>query len=414
MPQPIAGGVNAVLRTGPRTLTTFKVTPAIRTPLAAATMLIMAALAPICQVRADPFAIDEFKAGALDHDTPGLWSGFSREKQGIDANVEVLFQPWAHTFGGDLKGAVGGTINFNGDTSRAYADLRWERQAPSGLFFMMGIGAAIHDGETGFNDGTHKALGGRVLFHPSAELGYRYDGVNSVSLFADHMSDGWITRNNEGMDSVGVRFGHKFGGGTAAQPAPSSAPSGNFAGAYIGGLIGYQGGTQDFTTDALAKKSANGLNGGGMVGYNWQSGAGVFGIEADATVSDATTTAACIGGTASCSSNSPTLLTLRPRFGWVVDNSMLFMTGGLAVAFQDQSITARPSGQLLASSSNMVSYGVAVGGGIETKLFSQFGVRAEVLHYGFPRQDITVPALGAATEELRGTVGRAGFAWYFN
>jgi hypothetical protein len=58
--------------------------------------------------------ISELKFGALDHDTPGLWSGFGVERQSVDPNAEVLFLPWAYTFGGYLRPAIGTTINFNG------------------------------------------------------------------------------------------------------------------------------------------------------------------------------------------------------------------------------------------------------------------------------------------------------------
>jgi len=95
---------------------------------------------------APPLGISEIKLGALYHDVPGLWSGFSVERPAADANLEVLLLPWAQTFGGYLRPALGATINFNGDTSKAYADLRWEIEAPSGVFFALGMGAAVDNG----------------------------------------------------------------------------------------------------------------------------------------------------------------------------------------------------------------------------------------------------------------------------
>ena len=155
--------------------------------------------------------ISELKFGALYHDPPYLWSNFSVERQTADANFEVLFVPWARTFGGYLRPAIGTSVNFVGGTSKAYADLRWEIEAPSGVFFALGMGAAIHDGELGIVDADHKALGSRVLFHPSAEFGYRFDGVNSISIFADHVSNGFTQRYNEGLDTIGIRYGRRLG-----------------------------------------------------------------------------------------------------------------------------------------------------------------------------------------------------------
>src|SRR5262245_4431875 len=111
------------------------------------------AIACSLPARAEPpqgpcLGVSETKLGALYHDAPGLWSGFSVERPAADANIEVLFSPWSQAFGGYLRPALGATVNFNGDTSKAYADLRWEIEAPSGLFFGLGMGAAIHNGNT--------------------------------------------------------------------------------------------------------------------------------------------------------------------------------------------------------------------------------------------------------------------------
>jgi lipid A 3-O-deacylase len=189
--------------------------------------------------------ISELKVGALYHDIPGLWSGFGVERPAVDANFEVLFAPWARTFGGYLRPAIGATVNFNGDTSKAYADLRWEAETASGVFFAIGMGAAIHNGDLSPADDFHKALGSRVLFHPSAEIGYRFDGVNSISIFADHVSNGFTQRYNEGMDTVGIRYGRKLGPVLTEVPSVN-VPVGDFSGLYVGAFAGYQYETADW------------------------------------------------------------------------------------------------------------------------------------------------------------------------
>jgi lipid A 3-O-deacylase len=224
---------------------------------------------------------DEVKLGALYHDIPGLWSGFSLERPAVDVNVELLFRPWARTFGGTLRPAVGATVNLNGETSKAYADLRWEIEAPSGVFFGLGLGAAVHNGETEAVDSGRKALGARVLFHPTAELGYRFDGANSVSLFADHMSNGYTRRHNQAMDTVGLRLGHKFGSSDQTLTATdhTTANVANFAGFYVGAAGGYQSDAANWSA-GLGNRQA-GPAAAGFFGYLWQSGQGVFGFEAD-------------------------------------------------------------------------------------------------------------------------------------
>src|SRR6476620_667305 len=44
------------------------------------------------------WAVSEIRAGSLEHDTTGLWSGFTLERAAADANLEILFTPWARTF----------------------------------------------------------------------------------------------------------------------------------------------------------------------------------------------------------------------------------------------------------------------------------------------------------------------------
>ncbi|WP_088346973.1 MULTISPECIES: acyloxyacyl hydrolase [Rhodomicrobium] len=152
----------------------------------------------------------EIKIGILDHDTPDLWSGFRREQESVDINVEAILSPSAAFFGGTLRPAVGATINTEGDTSHAYIDARWQYETASGIFFGLGVGAAIHDGNLDASDPDKKALGSRLLFHIPAELGFRVDEQNSVSLYFEHTSNAYTQDENEGMDRLGVRYGYRF------------------------------------------------------------------------------------------------------------------------------------------------------------------------------------------------------------
>jgi lipid A 3-O-deacylase len=154
--------------------------------------------------------ISEVKVGALWHDPGDLWSGFRRESESVDINLEVLLSPRLPLRLGYLSPAVGASINTDGGTSKAYVDARWQVEAPSGIFFGLGLGAAIHDGEIDPVDPTKKALGSRVLFHIPAEIGWRWDGRNSISVYFEHISNGYTRDSNEGLDSLGARYGYRF------------------------------------------------------------------------------------------------------------------------------------------------------------------------------------------------------------
>ena len=154
--------------------------------------------------------IREVKIGGLYHDPGFLWSRFSLEPHWGDVNVEVQFGPHVDVLWGSLRPVIGGTVNTRGFTSKAYVDARWEIESPTGIFFAIGAGAAVHDGKIEPTDYDRKALGSRVLFHFPAEIGWRWDGHNSVSVYFEHISNGYTQDVNEGLDAIGVRYGYKF------------------------------------------------------------------------------------------------------------------------------------------------------------------------------------------------------------
>jgi lipid A 3-O-deacylase len=167
----------------------------------------VAASVPAC---AGEGLVSEIKLGALYHDMPGLWSNFQLEQTSVDPNLEILFRPMAQWQGGMIRPAVGTEINLRGDTSKAYADLRLQFDVTRSFYVALGFGAAIHDGTLAPTDPNRKALGARVLFHPSAEIGLNLDTHNNVSVYFDHMSNGDTATYNEGMDELGVRYGYRF------------------------------------------------------------------------------------------------------------------------------------------------------------------------------------------------------------
>jgi hypothetical protein len=158
---------------------------------------------------AGPF-IDEFKIGVLAHDVPDLWSGFQAEPSSADINIEALLSPSVAFLGGTIRPAIGGSISTVGATSDAYIDARWQYETPTGIFFGLGLGAAVHNGQLQLDDWDRKALGSRVLFHIPAEVGYRFDDHNSLSAYFEHMSNAYTVSPNEGMDRLGIRYGYRF------------------------------------------------------------------------------------------------------------------------------------------------------------------------------------------------------------
>jgi lipid A 3-O-deacylase len=156
-----------------------------------------------------PGFVQELRLGALVHDMPNLWSGFRLER-GADVNFEAILSPALPLLGGTLRPAIGASISTSGQTSKGYVDARWMLETRSGFFLGLGLGVAVHNGLIDPTDVDRKALGSRVLFHVPLEAGYRFDPHNSLSVYFDHMSNGYTRASNEGMDSLGLRYGYKF------------------------------------------------------------------------------------------------------------------------------------------------------------------------------------------------------------
>ena len=174
-----------------------------------ATAVAAALLGSAPAVRAGEY-LHALKFGVLAHDVPDLWSGFAVEDRWVDLNFEAQFKPSLMVFGGTLRPVLGASINTNGDTSHAYLDARWEIDCASNIFFGIGVGAAIHDGETGPPAQDAKWLGSRVLFHIPAEIGIHLDANNDLSVYFEHTSNASTMTYNEGLDRIGVRYGYRF------------------------------------------------------------------------------------------------------------------------------------------------------------------------------------------------------------
>ena len=153
--------------------------------------------------------VHEMKVGVLNHDQDNLWSNTRRES-GVDGNIELIFNVATPLWEGDIRPALGATVNFAGDTSKIYAAARWETTVGENGVFALGIGGAVHNGETSLVRTDRKALGSQVLFYFPVEAGYRLDDHNTISLFFDHVSNAWLASPNEGMDTLGIRYGYRF------------------------------------------------------------------------------------------------------------------------------------------------------------------------------------------------------------
>lgn len=152
----------------------------------------------------------EIRIGLLYHDL-GVWSGTSREDDGIDYNAELIFSPSLEVLGGSVRPIAGFSLNDSGGTSKVYAGGVYEYIWSNKLFVDLGLGLVLHNGETDSDEETgHNLLGSPVLFRISIEPGYSFNERHRISLMFDHVSNGYLADPNEGLDTLGIRYGYRF------------------------------------------------------------------------------------------------------------------------------------------------------------------------------------------------------------
>lgn len=170
----------------------------------------MAALVAVALLAAPAAAqegiVHELRGGVLAHDV-GLWAARGVE-DGVTFNGELVFSPSVDLLGGKIRPAIGASVATEGGTSYVYADAKWEWAGPV-WFFGLGLGGAVHNGSH-YGSPDEKALGSRLLFHVPAEIGWQFTDRNRVSLYFEHVSNGFTSDRNEGLDNIGVRLSHRF------------------------------------------------------------------------------------------------------------------------------------------------------------------------------------------------------------
>jgi outer membrane immunogenic protein len=159
----------------------------------------------------------------------------------------------------------------------------------------------------------------------------------------------------------------------AARPytkAPAAAIAiNNWTGFYIGAMGGY---AQE-NSDGIGTLS--GGFAGGTVGYNWQTGNLVLGVEADGAWADVGATLG-VPGLASVDYTIRSMGTVRGRIGYAFDQVLLYGTGGYA--WSDNRLTATLLG--LSASDSKFHSGWTVGAGVEVMFAPKWSVKAEYLY----------------------------------
>ena len=192
-----------------------------------------------------------------------------------------------------------------------------------------------------------------------------------------------------------------------AKAYPVAAPvAPSWAGFYVGLHAGGASVRHDFGSDEYRSAS---FVGGGQIGYNWQSGSFVFGLEADGSwVSKQKQFTDNFGF--DHGSHFPWLATARGRFGAAFGNWHFYATAGAAFTKVRLDATTCCPTPFSTSKSRV---GFAVGGGIEHMLTRNWIVGAEILYVDFGTTQHRNPQGGSKSSTNSAVIGRAKLNYKF-
>jgi outer membrane immunogenic protein len=173
-------------------------------------------------------------------------------------------------------------------------------------------------------------------------------------------------------------------------PMPYAPPVFTWTGFYVGASAGYARTTTKSTDydyaifgyGATQHLSADGGIFGVDVGYNWQMGALVLGLEADiAGIASNSGSADTYGvGYGQLKSKMTSLGTVRGRLGYAVDRALFYVTGGYAAGQVKSAANYYVNDPYYQFSSSKWQSGWTFGAGIEYAIAPNWTVRAEALY----------------------------------
>lgn len=142
---------------------------------------------------------------------------------------------------------------------------------------------------------------------------------------------------------------------------------------------------------------------GGLAGYNMQFDNFVVGVEGDISFGEIEAT----NSLDQVDFEIPHVATFRLRAGYAHDRTLLYATGGLAIARGDMTLPA------FSESEKMTHYGYVIGGGIEHALMDTLSIRMEYLYGNFEKKtyDFAAGNVRMGLDDLH--IVRAGVVWNF-
>jgi opacity protein-like surface antigen len=218
------------------------------------------------------------------------------------------------------------------------------------------------------------------------------------------------------------------------RPMPAKAPTYqvstaraayNWTGLYIGAYLGADWGFTSWNfvgTGGTADPRFAGFLGGGEIGYNYQIGKWVFGVEGDAGWTNARGNRPCPSGFFfNCEVNMNLLSTATARIGYAYwDRLLLYTMAGAAIASNRAQLVCNTSSQQTVismtgcpyQSDSRIKTGWTVGLGSEFGLAQNVSVKGEIMYFDLGTDRMNFGSVGADVQKS-GLVSKVGLRFRF-
>ena len=210
----------------------------------------------------------------------------------------------------------------------------------------------------------------------------------------------------------------------APAPVIAAVPVFTWTGFYLGVNAGYGWNTNDNDTivdpvfGVVSRGGEDGgFVGGGQIGYNYQIGQFVVGLETDIQYADLGGGRSTFGQPAFLgdSNDGNWFGTVRARAGFAFDRALIYATGGFAYGDigAGSSVVVDANGNVFAGSSNNTNTGWTLGGGVEYAFTNNLTAKVEGLYVNLDTENDNFGAFANNTETEFGVV-RAGLNYKFS
>jgi outer membrane immunogenic protein len=182
----------------------------------------------------------------------------------------------------------------------------------------------------------------------------------------------------------------------------------NWTGFYAGIVGGYGFGSSDWSSPAVSPDPKGWLI-GGTLGYNWQAGSWVYGLEGDYNYSQIKGSSAC--GVGTCETKSDWFATIRGRIGYAFDRWLPYITAGGAYG----NITATNSNPGRGSAS-AEEFGWTAGAGLEYAFLGNWTAKIEYLYLDLDKFSCGTACSAVVPNEVsyQANIVRAGLNYKFS